>query len=133
MPSNFLLKYFSPSKWLARIMFTFSVCAMCQAAATTYSGFLVCRALLGLSEAGFFPGCLYYFLFWYKPEEQAWRFAIFTASIALSGAFSGAIASGISFLNGVGGLYGWQFLFLIEGAPGESSPRLYAQMKYRSC
>lgn len=58
-----------------------------------------------------------YLCFWYKPSERATRMAIFASSVAVAGAFSGLLATGISFLNGKGGLSGWQWLFIIEGIP----------------
>lgn len=116
-PSNILLKYFSPSRWISRIMVTWGIITMCTAAVTTYGGLLAVRVFLGLAEAGFFPGVMMYLCFWYKPEERATRMAIFASSIAVAGAFSGLLATGISFLNRRGGLAGWQWLFLLEGIP----------------
>ena len=116
-PSNVLLKYFSPSKWIARIMVSWGIVTICTAAVSTYGGLLVCRIFLGLAEAGFFPGIMMYLCFWYKPEERATRMAIFASSVAVSGAFGGLLATGISFLNGHAGLAGWQWLFVLEGIP----------------
>ncbi|KAH7325632.1 major facilitator superfamily transporter [Stachybotrys elegans] len=116
-PSNILLKYFSPSKWISRIMVSWGIVTVCTAAVTTYGGLLAVRILLGLAEAGFFPGIMMYLCFWYKPEERATRMAIFASSVAVSGAFGGLLATGISFLNGHAGLAGWQWLFILEGIP----------------
>ncbi|KAH7142154.1 major facilitator superfamily transporter [Dactylonectria macrodidyma] len=116
-PSNILLKYFSPSKWISRIMVTWGIITICTAAVTTYEGLLVVRIFLGLAEAGFFPGVMMYLCFWYKPEERATRMAIFASSVAVAGAFGGLLATGISFLNQKAGLYGWQWLFILEGIP----------------
>lgn len=55
-PSNILLKYFSPSKWIARIMVSWGIVTICTAAVSTYAGLLIVRIFLGLAEAGFFPG-----------------------------------------------------------------------------
>ncbi len=116
--SNFMMKRFTPSKWFAGIMLAWSIVAMSQAAVTGYTGLLIARAALGIAEAGLFPGIIFLHTFFYRPEEQAFRLGLFTSVIGLSGAFSGLLATGISFLNGRGGLYGWQYLFLIEGAIG---------------
>ena len=111
----------------------------CTAAVSTYEGLIVCRIFLGIAEAGFFvrllflsvhrsiisgliiaddqPGIMCYLCFWYKPSERATRMAIFSASVSLSGAFGGLIATGVSFMSGMGGLYGWQWLFILEGVP----------------
>lgn len=75
------------------------------------------RFFLGLAEAGFYPGVIMYLCFWYKPSERATRMAIFAGSVAVAGAFSGLLASGIAFMNGLGGLSGWQYLFILEGIP----------------
>jgi MFS family permease len=116
-PSNILLKYFSPSRWISRIMVSWGIVTICTAAVTTYGGLLACRIFLGLAEAGFFPGVMMYLCFWYKPEERATRMAIFASSVAVAGAFGGLLATGISFLNSKAGLSGWQWLFILEGIP----------------
>lgn len=116
-PSNILLKYFSPSRFVSRIMVSWGIITICTAAVTTYGGLIAVRVFLGLAEAGFFPGIMMYLCFWYKPEERATRMAIFASSIAVAGAFSGLLATGISFLNGKAGLSGWQWLFILEGIP----------------
>ena len=98
-------------------MVSWGIVTICTAAVTTYGGLLACRIFLGLAEAGFFPGIMMYLCFWYKPEERATRMAIFASSVAVSGAFGGLLATGISFLNGHAGLAGWQWLFILEGIP----------------
>ncbi|KAI5476239.1 hypothetical protein MNV49_007939 [Pseudohyphozyma bogoriensis] len=116
-PSNLALKYFTPSKWIARIMVSWSIVTICTAAVSTYGGLIVCRIFLGIMEAGFFPGVIMYLCFWYKTSERATRMSIFSASVAVSGAFGGLIATGVSYMSGKGGLYGWQWLFILEGIP----------------
>ncbi|PNS19220.1 hypothetical protein CAC42_2397 [Sphaceloma murrayae] len=107
-PSNILLKYFTPSVWIGRIMISWGIVTICTASVSTYGGLLAARFFLGLAEAGFYPGVIMYLCFWY---------AIFAGSIAVAGAFSGLLATGISFLNGKAGLSGWQWLFVLEGIP----------------
>ncbi|KAJ3344258.1 hypothetical protein HDU93_000048 [Gonapodya sp. JEL0774] len=102
---------------LARIMVTWGICATCLAAVNSFPGLLVARFFLGSLEAGSFPGFIYYFSFWYKQHEQAKRIALFFSMASVAGAFSGLLASAISFLNGVGGLQGWRWIFLLEGIP----------------
>lgn len=58
-PSNIMLKYFSPSKWISRIMVSWGIITICTAAVSSYGGLLVVRFFLGLAEAGFFPGLVY--------------------------------------------------------------------------
>lgn len=116
-PGNMLMKHFSPSKWISRIVVSVGLVTVCTAAVTTYEQLLVARFFLGIAEAGFSSGVMMHLCFWYKPEERATRMAIFASSVALACAFGGVLASGISFLNGVGNLVGWQWLFVLEGAP----------------
>ncbi|KAL9950125.1 hypothetical protein D7B24_008620 [Verticillium nonalfalfae] len=116
-PSNILLKYFSPSRWISRIMVSWGIITICTAAVSTYGGLITVRIFLGLAEAGFFPGIMMYLCFWYKPDERATRMAIFASSVAVAGAFGGLLATAISFLNNKGGLNGWQWLFILEGIP----------------
>lgn len=108
-PATLLLKRFSPSKWMARIMITWGTISMCQGAAQSYAGLLACRFLLGAAEAGFYPGVLYHLSFWYPSDQMALRIAFFYAS----GMFSGTI----SFMNGAAGLAGWRWMFILEGIP----------------
>ena len=86
--------------------------AMCFAAVNDYKSLLVARLVLGMVEAGFYPGIAYYISFWYTAEERATRLAIISVAGSLSGAVGGLLASTFSFMNGLGGLKGWQWLFI---------------------
>ncbi|KAH7627835.1 major facilitator superfamily domain-containing protein [Sordaria sp. MPI-SDFR-AT-0083] len=79
--------------------------------------YAISRFILGASEAGLFPGLVYYLTFWYKSDERSVRVASILASATLAGAFGGAIAYGIGHMNGASGLSAWRWLFIIEGAP----------------
>lgn len=116
-PGNMLMKYFSPSKWIARIVISVGLVTICTASATTYERLLAARFFLGVAEAGFSSGVMMHLCYFYKPEERATRMAIFASAVALACGFGGLLASGISFLNGVGNLAGWQWLFILEGSP----------------
>ncbi|TIB80376.1 MFS general substrate transporter [Wallemia mellicola] len=116
-PSNILMKKFTPSVHLSRIITLWGAITICTAAVNNYAGMIAIRIAMGIAEAGFFPGCIYYFAFWYKPSERATRMAIFASFTSLSGAFSGLIATGCSYLNGKGGIPGWKYLFILEGIP----------------
>ncbi|OAK97438.1 MFS transporter-like protein [Phaeosphaeriaceae sp. SRC1lsM3a] len=116
-PSNFAMKYFSPSVWIGRIMISWGIITICTSAVTSFGGLLAIRFFLGVAEAGFFPGVVFYLCYWYKPSERATRLAIFAGSVAVAGAFSGLLATGISFLNGKANLAGWQWLFILTGIP----------------
>ena len=79
------------------------------------------RFLLGVIEAGLFPGLVYYLTFWYRVSERSIRVALILASATLAGAFGGAIAYGVGYLNRAHGLSAWRWLFIIEGAPSCAS------------
>ena len=76
-------------------------------------GLIVCRLLVGLFEAGLFPGCLYLISSWYKRYELQWRFNLFFSSSILAGGFSGLLAYGIANMAGVGGYNGWSWIFIL--------------------
>lgn len=82
-PSNLAMKRFTPSKWIARIMVSWGIVTVCTSAVSSYEGLIVCRVFLGLAEAGFFPGVIYYLCFWYTPSERGKRMALFSAFVAV--------------------------------------------------
>ena len=126
-PSNYMLKKFRPSRWMALMMFCWGAMTMLLAAVKNYSGLVAVRFFLGAFESGLFPGQVYILTFWYRPEERAIRIALIVACSSLGGAFGGAIAYGIGkSLNGVHGLEAWRWLFLIEGAPSSFAAILCA-------
>lgn len=81
---------------------------MCQGATQNYAGIMITRFLLGLAEAGYYPGVLYHLSFWYPAKSTALRIAFFYACGQFSGTISGLLAFAISYMNGVGGLSGWR-------------------------
>jgi MFS family permease len=117
VPSNLILKKATPPRWISRIMVTWGGITMAMAAVKNFQGLIACRFFLGLSEAGLFPGIIYFLSFWYTRKEQGLRIALFYSAASLAGAFSGLLAYGISYIDGKGGLSGWQWIFIIEGLP----------------
>ncbi|ORX87434.1 major facilitator superfamily transporter [Basidiobolus meristosporus CBS 931.73] len=117
VPSNLLLKRFSPSKWISRIMISWGLCTVFTAAVQNFAGLMAIRFFLGLSEAGLFPGLVFYLTFWYTGKEQSLRFALFTSISNLASAFGGVFSYGIIQLSGYANLSGWQWLFIVEGTP----------------
>ncbi|EPE24755.1 MFS general substrate transporter [Glarea lozoyensis ATCC 20868] len=115
--ATLMLKKFSPSVWMSRIMLTWGIISMCQSATQNYAGILACRFFLGLAEAGFYPGVLYHLSFWYPTHKLPLRIAFFYACGMFSGTVSGLLAYAISFMNGAGGLAGWRWVFILEGIP----------------
>ncbi|KAJ5757385.1 uncharacterized protein N7511_006079 [Penicillium nucicola] len=114
-PSNLLLKRFSPSKWQSRIMISWGVVLMCNAAVKNKGGLYTTRFLLGLAEAGQFPGVILQMTYWYRPDEMSLRLLYFYICGNVSGIFSGLLAYAFDTVSGAAGLSGWQWLFLSEG------------------
>lgn len=117
VPSNYCLKRFGPSKWIALLMFSWGVLNIGTSGVTNYASLAVTRVLLGVFEAGLYPGLVFYLTFWYRPEERSLRIAIFIAGNSLAGAFGGSIAYGVGHMNRVAGLVAWRWLFILEGIP----------------
>jgi MFS family permease len=116
-PSTILLKRFKPHVWMSRIMVTWGAISMCQAATKNYAGLLACRFFLGAAEAGFYPGVLFHIAFWYPASKLPLRIAIFYSFGVFSGTASGFLAYAISHMDGLQGLSGWQWVFILEGIP----------------
>ena len=116
-PSTLLLKRFTPRVWMSRIMVTWGVISMCQAATSSKAGLLACRFFLGAAEAGYYPGVLYHLSFWYPASKLPLRIAVFYSWGVFSGTASGFLAYAISFMDGMHGLSGWQWMFILEGIP----------------
>ncbi|OBR09845.1 Major facilitator superfamily transporter [Colletotrichum higginsianum IMI 349063] len=117
VPSNILLKKLRPSRWLAFLMFSWGAVTIGLGGANDFATVTGVRFLLGVFEAGLFPGLVYYLTFWYRHDERSVRVAMILASATLAGAFGGAIAYGIGHMNQVHGMSGWRWLFIIEGIP----------------
>ncbi|KAI5864156.1 MFS general substrate transporter [Durotheca rogersii] len=117
-PSNtIMMKVLRPSRWMFILILAWGVSACSSAAAQDFKGMMCVRFAIGLAEAGFFPAVLYHMAFWYKPKEMPQRIAIFYSVGQLSPAVSGLLAYAIGFMDGLGGLAGWRWLFLLEGLP----------------
>ncbi len=117
VPSNLLLVRFGARRWLARIMLTWGVLAISMMFVKTAPQFYAVRFLLGVAEAGFFPGVLYYLMQWFPPETRARAVSGFYVSLPLSSVVMGSVAGALLNLQGRLGLAGWQWLFLVEGMP----------------
>ncbi|KAG2198266.1 hypothetical protein INT47_004350 [Mucor saturninus] len=117
VPSNMILKFIGPSKWIPIVMIAWGTVMAAMAACTNTAGLLAARFFLGLTEAGLFPGVIFYLTLWYKRGEQATRVAFFFSCSTLAGAFGGVLAYGIMQMEGVRGLHGWQWIFILESIP----------------
>lgn len=116
IPSNLLLQRFGAPLWIARIMLTWGLATSATAFVVGPYSFAAMRFLLGASEAGFLPGVIYYLSQWFPPHLRAKVIANFTLSIPLISAVGALISGALLNVRGLG-LEGWQWLFVLEGAP----------------
>ncbi len=117
VPSNLLLYRVGARRWFARIMLTWGLLAMGMMLVKTPLQFYVMRFLLGMAEAGFFPGVIFYLAQWFPVHMRARAISRFYISLPLASVLTGAIAGALLDLQGKAGLAGWQWLFLVEGLP----------------
>lgn len=117
VPSNLILYRTGARVWIARIMVSWGLVASAMVLVRTSSGFYGLRFLLGVAEAGFFPGIIFYLTYWYPARERARAYAWFLAAIPICGILGGPISGSLLGLDGWLGLRGWQWLFLLEGLP----------------
>jgi D-galactonate transporter len=118
VPSNVLLKKYGARAWIARIMVSWGIISGLTLFVKSANLFYVMRFLLGIAEAGFFPGIIFYLTLWYPSKLRSSRTAMFVAAIAVAGVVGNPISGLImDALSGKAGLAGWQWLFLIEGIP----------------
>ncbi|RYP03740.1 hypothetical protein DL764_004915 [Monosporascus ibericus] len=116
VPSNILLKKFErPSTYLGVLVLGWGIIMTCTGLVKDFGGLMTTRVLLGIFEAGFFPGAIYLCSHWYMPKDLSTRISYFYCASALSGAFSGLLAAAIAQMDGVAGLEGWRWIFIIEG------------------
>jgi D-galactonate transporter len=118
VPSNLALQRFGARIWIARIMIIWGIISSSMSLVSSTTMFYVMRFVLGMAEAGFFPGIILYLTFWYPRQYRAKMVALFMTAIAISGVFGGPLSGWIlKQMTGVAGLRGWQWLFLLEGLP----------------
>jgi len=117
VPSNLILQRVGARRWIARIMITWGVISMAMALVQGEFSFYVLRFLLGIAEAGFFPGVILYLSYWFPVARRAQMVARFMTAIAIANIVGAPLASWILQLDQVGGWPGWTWLFVIEGLP----------------
>ena len=117
VPSNLLLVRVGARRWIARIMITWGLIAAAMMFVRTPFEFYGLRLLLGIAEAGFFPGIVYYLTQWFPAKRRARASSRFMIAIPLSGVLGGVLGGFLLGLDGKLGLAGWQWLFLLEGLP----------------
>jgi ACS family tartrate transporter-like MFS transporter len=117
VPSNMILARVGARLWIARIMISWGIVSSAMMFVRSAESFYVLRFLLGLAEAGFFPGIIFYLTRWFPSAERARTVAAFMTATLVAGVVGGPISGALLSLDGHGGLAGWQWLFLIEGVP----------------
>ena len=117
VPANAILERVGARRWIFLILLAWGALSASNAAVGSPHGFYAVRILLGLVEAGFFPGMILYLTYWFPKAYRARLVALFMAAVPLANIVGAPLSSLILGLNGILGLAGWQWLFLIEGAP----------------
>jgi MFS family permease len=116
VPSNLIMHRIGARRWMCRIMVTWGIISSLMMFAHTETSFYVLRFLLGVAEAGFFPGVIYYLTYWFPARNRAGSVGFFYFGIPLSLVLGGPLSGYLLEWNDVGGLQGWQWMFLVEGA-----------------
>ncbi|HEX3862004.1 MAG TPA: MFS transporter [Stellaceae bacterium] len=117
VPSNVALHKFGARLWIARIMISWGLVSGATAFVSGEYSFFAVRFLLGLAEAGFFPGMILFFTYWFPPVHRGRIIAGFMTAIPISIALGAPVSTTIMELHGAFGLAGWKWLFLLEATP----------------
>jgi ACS family tartrate transporter-like MFS transporter len=117
VPSNIVLQRTSARLWIARIMITWGIISGLMATVQGPKSFLVLRFLLGVAEAGFFPGIIFYLTLWFPATYRARAISILYVAVPISNAVASIVSGAILGMDGIGGLAGWQWIFIIEAIP----------------
>lgn len=117
LPSNLALERFGARRWLARIMITWGLIGCCMALVQGPTSFYILRFLLGAAEAGLFPGVILYLTYWLPGEYRARYVAMFALSIPLANVIGAPVSGALLDLDGVLGVKGWQWVFILESLP----------------
>lgn len=117
VPSNLMLARVGARLWIARIAIVWGLVSVSAMFVSGPRSFYAVRFLLGAAEAGFFPGIVLYFTFWFPAEDRARAVAQFSMASMAAGILGAPLSGALLTLRGVGGLDGWQWLFLVEGLP----------------
>lgn len=118
VPSNILMHKVGARVWIARIMITWGLLSACFMFVTTPTQFYVLRFMLGLAEAGFYPGIIMYLTYWYPSHRRAKVMAVFMSGIPIAGIFGNPLSGWImDAFHGSTGMQGWQWMFVIEAIP----------------
>jgi ACS family tartrate transporter-like MFS transporter len=117
VPSNLILQRVGARIWIARIMIVWGIVSMAMMFIHSTTTFYIARFLLGVAEAGFYPGVILYLTYWFPDKQRAHTVALFATGTVIAGIVGSPISGAILELNNKWGLEGWQWLFLLEGIP----------------
>ncbi|MCK9684453.1 MFS transporter [Scleromatobacter humisilvae] len=118
IPSNVMLHKVGAGRWIARIMVTWAILSAAMMFVSSATSFYIVRFLLGVAEAGFFPGIILYLTYWFPAARRGRATSLFLAAIAVAGLIGNPISGWIMHsLSGAAGLQGWQWLFILEALP----------------
>jgi ACS family tartrate transporter-like MFS transporter len=117
VPSNLAMQKFGARIWIARIMISWGLVAIAMAFVSGERSFYALRFLLGVAEAGFFPGIILYLTYWFPARERARIVALFMAAVPLATMVGGPVSGVLLEMHGLLGLKGWHWLFIVEGLP----------------
>ncbi|KAH7039908.1 major facilitator superfamily domain-containing protein [Microdochium trichocladiopsis] len=117
LPSNLVIKKFTPSRWLAFITVAWGLVATMTGLVQNFAGLVACRIILGALEGGLFPGLAIYLTMFYTKREYGLRIGYLFVSAAIAGSMGGLLAYAIGFMEGVAGMNGWRWIMIIEGIP----------------
>lgn len=117
VPSNIILEKVGARLWIARVMITWGMISGAFAFIESETSFYVLRFLLGAAEAGFFPGIILYLSYWFPARHRAGVVSLFMAAAPISVVLGSPISSALLEMDGIMGLHGWQWMFIIEAIP----------------
>ena len=117
IPSNLILERVGARRWISRIMITWGLVSTAMMFVRSEAMFYGLRFLLGVAEAGFFPGIILYLTYWFPPAERARAISRFMTASTVAWILGGPVSGMILDLDGIAGLAGWRWLFLLEGIP----------------
>jgi ACS family tartrate transporter-like MFS transporter len=117
VPSNLLMHRFGARRWICRIMISWGIVSAGTALVVGAKSYIAIRVLLGIAEAGFFPGMILYLTYWFPAATRGRMTALFVAAIPISGIIGAPLSGYLMDLSGVHGLKGWQWMFIVEAIP----------------
>lgn len=117
IPSNLIMARVGARFWITRIMFTWGVISAGMAFVTGPTSFYIMRLLLGAAEAGLYPGIILYLTYWFGREERARAVGMFLLGVCIANIVGAPLGGALLMLDGIGGMHGWQWMFIVEGIP----------------